>query len=330
MAPKRGAARKPNVAAMRSRLDDEFADLMAKERVQEADRDIIWFMNNLAENPSKLKGCLAALQSDMFDEKPLDDNFDKNINNIGKVPKKVFKDIIIHWFPNLAEQLTEMETADRQIIPKLIWYMSGTDFKDPIPCKSKQEFARVLSARKAYFQRSLDGLVEGHRVDWPVRGWYSLVPGQSDGDADARPVDYVAVKFHLLASAKPLPDYLKVTSNWSLEQNYSITNATLQSPAGVKPPWKISLANFFSDDADFITLWNRLKACSDDVEDTGLASGAAAASSAAASGNHSASVADSSHYQVSGSLKSKIRKLQAEMGPSSSSASERVQHDVNA
>ena len=56
MAPKKAVARKPNVAAMRSRLDDEFADLLAKERVQEADRDIIWFMGPLVGSSHEDEG----------------------------------------------------------------------------------------------------------------------------------------------------------------------------------------------------------------------------------------------------------------------------------
>ena len=250
------AARKPNLGAKRARLDGQFNTLLKQEKVQEADEDLQLIVQTLIAEPQKIKGCKAALKSDMFVERlNAEEELDKSVGCLQKIPPHLLKSWLQKKCGMHDETLKKMMKEDKCVVTKCWWWLTGLEGKDALPSRLPSKLERLFLERAAKMKKNLmRALGPNSTMKWSQRGWYRITcvaPGPEGDDTEGSGDTCAKVKIQGYAKEMSLPAFLRVDEQWRIEQNWSLRHAVLTSPANMKPPFRVTLCTLWEDDEEF-------------------------------------------------------------------------------
>ena len=111
----------------------------------------------------------------------------------------------------------------------------------PLLCRAPQRTWRLGKATN-----DVKWDAETFVIDWEACGFYQLRPVKPE-DASG-PHQYKTVFDRRTTCEVPLPGHLMITDSWALEHNYSLVEAGISSPPGVKPKIHKRFIDLFCDD----------------------------------------------------------------------------------
>lgn len=278
-----------------------------------ADNDLIAVLSYLADHPYKIKGCKAALASQMFVERSKTSCFEKSVVCFSRVPKGFYKAFLLERYPQLGagDLMKALEETDKNIAHKLVYWAAGLSSKDPVDTRYHDELKRMLTDRAVRFNVDVVAAVAGGTVCWKHHGWYTLLvrgSGEARDGADLD-VEYESVRFNGAASIKRLPCTMIFDSSWLLTANFSPMCATLQTPPGRKPPYKLPLSSLFDGDAAFNTYVQPILASDGEGSPTPSSRSPGSVTEATLDDVDEAGAVIPTNYKVSQSLQSKLMRV---------------------
>ena len=247
----------PNLKTKRARLDGQFSSYLSIAKSQEADQDLRKIVEVLIAEPNKIYNCKKAVETDMFlDHEESELPFDESVGCLQKIPHNLWREWLQDQFPGMHDKLKEHWQKDKTLLHKVIWWLTGWESRDPLPCPQPSKMKVIFAEKVTHFKKNPLVLLNARKVEWEGSGWFeipALTRGFLDNEEDGGDTCSVTIQAEGAPSAKELPAFLKVSADWVLSSNWSLRGATLSTPAGSKPTYSLKLHTLWEDDPAFET-----------------------------------------------------------------------------
>ena len=190
---------------------------------------------------------------------------------------KVPKTFILAWLHSTIDEkftnhfFKELCKADRLIVQKVFLMAVRSDGTMPIPSHNKEIFSAWCCARYEEFGANLDMKMfpkagSKDSVDWNAHGFYQLQPPFNDSEGKNEEVKaehkFTHIKVHNMMIT--IPDSVNITAAWSTDQNWSLKQAALVTPANAQPKLKLPIRTLCEPSEQFEVFYK--KVCLHSVE----------------------------------------------------------------
>jgi hypothetical protein len=170
-----------------------------------------------------------------------------------KVPKKHLLKLLCAMDTDLTEaKLKDIDrVCGKTTIHRLFYYALLIGPGDRIWAHAHAAFDHAAVQRHAKLGSMLAKLKLADRcaaktLDWAKDGYFELQPKfKQEEDAEPDKHTFTTVLDKYTGKSCPLPPFILVTAEWSLECNWSYREATLATPKHAKPSWKSKIVDFF-------------------------------------------------------------------------------------
>lgn len=190
---------------------------------------------------------------------------------------KIPKTFILAWLHSTIDEkftrhfFKELCKTDRQIVQKVFFMAVRSDGTMPIPSHNKEIFAAWCCTRCEEFGPNLDMAMfpkagPEARMDWNNHGFYQLQPpfDDSEGNKEGAKAEHKFTHIKVNNMMISTPDSVNITAAWAMEQNWSLKQAALVTPANAQPKLKYPIRTLCEPSKQFEVFYK--KVCLHSVE----------------------------------------------------------------
>jgi len=251
-----GAVRTVALTNKKSNLFAQLGELDELESGNEHLGDIADIIQELMRCPEKIKACKRVTLSPVWDpvlRARAQVCFGETVLQVSRIPKGWLKDHLPGLVKIEAGKLKIYEKDAKSSMHKILCRCAQLDMNSPLPTKVMADFKKQMALRINHWGK-WDLPDRTASIDWGQYGWYKLLPPPKEGDDDEHVFDRVS--FLGKREAK-LPTFYRVTTKWTVHDNFAMKSAYLAPPAeeALKgKDMKYKLFNAFMKDAEFACL----------------------------------------------------------------------------
>lgn len=198
-----------------------------KDEQKQAKKRLVQVQNLLKAEPDLLAPTLTALKTGLLKKaevaQPL--QFPHCVNRLALVSIGVIQETLVAMDDNITKGMLLALKKDhgKDELLKLMLYAVGTDKAEKVDLRVVQEWKEAMLSRHARLGRPLSKLTfTGHRVAWEQRGVWVL-KARDNGTVFAQ---------HVLDTQVDFQVGLAVSMEWVFKENWSWSDARLESPDG--------------------------------------------------------------------------------------------------
>lgn len=276
MAPKRSRGASISVVAAKcAKLSEDWQTLVAKKAEAEIDLDIALIVHELQQSPGKVKACKLAVMGTAFANGGVQEaDFPETYIYLPKVARS-FLDT---WLETLNRRLSplarkSLTKADKTVMHKILYRVCLCEKSSCIPHHNKKQFKEFMEHRMNLCGDKLADMVwnADFEMQWATCGVYTLLPEMPE-DHDGLH-NYTSISFNGMVENE-FEEGISVTSEWRIENNWSVRGAILHSPrtGGSKTGFiKIPCKDMFEGKAQFQELISGTKLLPADCPENDIA-----------------------------------------------------------
>lgn len=240
-----------SVASKIRQLSVEYAECQIAQEQAEDDLLIAEIVKELRDNPKKIRGAHKAVMGVQFlPAAEFEENFDENCVFMFKLPKSWVEGFLRKYtnkFPK--ESQAAMNKADCCWAHKVFYRSCIVDRSSFIFDHNIANFEAEMDKRYEKVGRALATVVISRNViDFAAWGSFTLEPKAPAGNLAHV---YTSIVFNNIISVSLENCSAKITTAWTISENWSIKTATLRAPANDPLRSTVLCRTIFEKDATF-------------------------------------------------------------------------------